>query len=176
MVVDQLVSIYTRGKQNFDRGGALAARGKLNHELLDNLIRRAYYRQAPPKTAGREQYGREFVEELRRTGVPMEDLITTATALTAATVAEGIRRFVPDHMDELIVSGGGVHNRQMMAYLKAFLPELAIRTSDEFSIDVDAKEAIAFAVLAYETWHKRPSNLPSATGARRPVILGQISY
>jgi anhydro-N-acetylmuramic acid kinase len=77
---------------------------------------------------------------------------------------------------ELIASGGGTHNRRMLAYLQSFLPELALKTSTDFGIDPDAKEAIAFAILAYETWHRRPSNLPSATGARKPVILGKVSY
>ncbi|MGH9627846.1 MAG: anhydro-N-acetylmuramic acid kinase, partial [Bryobacteraceae bacterium] len=164
MVVDALVSIYTRGKQRFDSGGRIAAQGKLDERLLDTLLRKPYYRQAPPKTAGREQYGSEFVSAMRATGLPAQDLIATATALTAAAVSVGIRRFVRHRVDELIVSGGGSHNRQMLGYLKAFLPEVAIRSSKEFGIDPDAKEAIAFAVLAHETWNKRPSNLPSATG------------
>ena len=137
------------------------------------MLRRSYYREKPPKTAGREQYGNEFVTDLRETGLPLPDLIATATAFTAATIAVGIQRFVKHRVDEVIVSGGGVHNRTMMAYLQAFLPDVKLRTSDEFGIDSDAKEAIAFAILAHETWHKRPSNLPSATGARRPVVLGR---
>jgi anhydro-N-acetylmuramic acid kinase len=144
--------------------------------LLKSLLRRAYFREKPPKTAGREQYGKEFVTDLRETGLSFPDLIATATAFTAVTIAAGIRRFVKHQVDELIVSGGGVHNRTMMAYLQAFLPAVKLRRSDEFGVNSDAKEAIAFAMLAYETWHKRPSNLPSATGARRPVVLGKVSY
>jgi anhydro-N-acetylmuramic acid kinase len=106
----------------------------------------------------------------------MLDLITTATAFTAATVAVGVERFVKHPVSEIIVSGGGVHNRTMMGYLRAFLPNSQLRTSGEFGIDSDAKEAIAFAILAHETWNRRPSNLPSATGARHPVILGKVSY
>ena len=79
-------------------------------------------------------------------------------------------------VQEIVVSGGGAHNPQMLAYLRAFLPELKLRNSGEFGLDVDAKEAIAFAILAYETWHRRPSSLPSATGARRAVILGKVSF
>lgn len=177
MVVDALVSELSGGKSRFDRGGRIAARGRLNQPLLEALLRDPYFRRRPPKTAGREQFGKEFVERLIGSGLPLEDLITTATALTAAAISVGIDRFVHPRMkvDELIASGGGVHNPQMMAYLAAFLPNVAIRTSDEFAIDVDGKEAIAFAILAYETWRKRPSNLPSATGAKRPVVLGKIS-
>ena len=176
MVIDQLVAIHTRKRRKYDSGGELAAKGKLNQKLLGSLLRRSYYRQLPPKTAGREQYGAEFVNELIRTELPMLDLITTATVLTAATVSVGVERFIKQTVDELIVSGGGVHNRTLMGYLQAFFPKARLRTSEEFGIDSDAKEAIAFAILAHETWRKRPSNLPSATGARRPVVLGKVSY
>jgi anhydro-N-acetylmuramic acid kinase len=160
----------------FDEGGQIASDGHVNASLLKNLLRRAYYKEKPPKTAGREQYGKEFVSDLRETGLSFPDLIATATALTPAAVAVGIGRFVQHKVDEIVVSGGGVHNRVMMAYLQAFLPESQVRTSDEFGVASDAKEAIAFAMLAYESWHKRSSNLPSATGARRGVVLGKISY
>lgn len=176
MVIDQLVAIHTNGKQSFDDGGKLAAKGSVQNELLDSLLKHSFYKKKPPKTAGREQYGREFIDQLLATRLPMLDLIATATAFTAATVTVAIRRFVHAPMHELIASGGGVHNLTLMAYLRAFLPELKLRTSNEFGIDADAKEAIAFAVMAYETWHKRPSNVPSATGARRPVVLGKVSY
>lgn len=177
MVIDALAAEYTDGRLTFDRDGRIAARGTLNRPLLDKLLGDAFYRRRPPKTAGREQFGREFTARLLATGLPLPDLIATATALTAAAVAEGVARFVLPRMKthELIVSGGGVHNPRLMAYLPAFLPALALCTSDVHGIDVDAKEAIAFAILAYETWHGRPSNLPAATGARHPVILGKIS-
>jgi anhydro-N-acetylmuramic acid kinase len=176
MVIDQLVTLYTKGRQTFDAGGQIAGTGTLNRALLNNLLRNAYYRQKPPKTAGREQYGKEFIRELRRTRLSLPDLIATMTALTPASIAVGIKRFVRLPVNEVIVSGGGVHNRTMMGYLQAFLPGVRVRTSDEFGVNSDAKEAIAFAILAYETWHKRPSNLPSATGARRAVVLGKVSY
>ncbi len=176
MIIDQLAAIHTRNRRKYDSGGQIAARGKVNQKLLDSLVRRTYYRQPPPKTAGREQYGQEFVRDLIRTEVPMIDLIATATALTPATIAFGLKKFIRHQVDEIIVSGGGVHNRTMMAYLQAFLPAVKLRTSTEFGIDSDAKEAIAFAILAHETWHHRASNLPSATGARHPVILGKVSF
>jgi anhydro-N-acetylmuramic acid kinase len=145
---------------------------------LDRLLANSYYRRRPPKTAGREQYGADFLAMLQKTGLPLRDLIATATALTAATIAAGIERFVRPRMrvDEVIASGGGVHNRTLMGYLQAFLPEVRIMRSNEFGIDADAKEAIAFAVLAYETHRKRASNLPAATGAKHPAILGKTSW
>ena len=174
MVVDALAEIATRRRWKFDKDGALAAAGRVHSDLLRVLLAERYYRRPPPKTAGREQYGREFVARLLATNLPINDLIATATALTAAAVVVGIERFSPAPADELIVSGGGVHNPRMMAYLASFLPRTRVLTSADFGIDPDAKEAIAFAVLAHETWRGRPGNLPSATGARRPVVLGKI--
>ncbi len=177
MVVDALVERLTSGKRHFDRDGRIAGSGQVHDELLRELLRDPYYRAAPPKSAGREQYGGEFIERLLATGLRLEDLIATATALTPAAVAAGISRFVRPAMtvDELVVSGGGARNPRIMAYLAAFLPGIRVTTSAEFGIDVDAKEAVAFAVLAFETWRKRPANLPSATGARHPVVLGRIT-
>jgi anhydro-N-acetylmuramic acid kinase len=176
MVIDQLMKLFTRGKQDFDDRGQVASIGHVDRGLLNNLLRRPYFREKPPKTAGREQYGKEFVTDLRETGLSFPDLIATATAFTAATIAIGIERFVKHQVDEVIVSGGGVHNRTLMAYLQGFVPGVKLRTSDELGVNSDSKEAIAFAILAHETWHKRPSNLPSATGARRAVVLGKVSY
>lgn len=174
MVMDQLVWRATAGRRRFDRNGALARRGRVNRELLDELLRDEYYQASPPKTAGREQYGREFVDRLMESGLTLEDLMATATALTASTIALAIERWGKG-AEEVIVSGGGAHNRTLMQMVAAQLPGRVIRRSDEFGIDVDAKEAIAFAVLAYETWRGRPGNVPAATGARRAVILGEVA-
>lgn len=174
MVMDALVRAHTKGKQQFDRGGRFAEKGRVDRVLLDELLRDPYYRRKPPKSAGREQYGVEFIARLRTTGLPVEDLIATATVLTAATIALSIRQHVKGPAD-LIVSGGGAHNPQILGHLAAYLPEVSVATSSDYGVDVDAKEAIAFAVLAHETWRGKPSNLPSATGARRPAVLGKIS-
>ncbi|HEX8985935.1 MAG TPA: anhydro-N-acetylmuramic acid kinase [Bryobacteraceae bacterium] len=177
MVIDALVSLHTGGLQSFDRDGRIASAAKPNAGLLESLLRDRYYLGRPPKTAGREQYGREFVQRMLDSGLPLPELIATATALTAATVAWGIERFVRPRMnpDELIVSGGGAHNTCLMSQLAAFLPNVAVCTSAGYGMDPDAKEAIAFALLAQETWRSRPANLPSATGARRSAILGKIT-
>lgn len=171
MAIDALTRQYTGGKQNYDKSGRIAAKGSVIRELLDELLKDPYYRRKPPKTAGREQYGKEFVAGLK--GKP-EDLIATATVLTAATIAAGIRQLRGEYHD-LIVSGGGAHNPQIMAHLAGFLPHLSLATSADFGIDIDGKEAICFAVLAYETARGRPSNLPSATGAKHPAVLGKIT-
>ena len=174
MVIDALVREHTRGKRLFDRGGALAASGRVHQALLDDLLRDGYYRRRPPKSTGREQYGAEFVARMKRSRLPMRDLIATATALTAATIALGVRR-AGAARSELIVSGGGAHNPRIMAQLAGFLPDAPLATSADYGIDIDAKEAVAFAMLAHETWRALPGNLPSATGARRAVVLGSIT-
>ncbi|MGI8991277.1 MAG: anhydro-N-acetylmuramic acid kinase [Bryobacteraceae bacterium] len=178
MVMDALMAEHTGGKMHFDRHGAIAAKAPINRALLDELAQDPYYREKPPKSTGREKYGKEFIARLKQTGLPLPELIATATALTAATIALGIDRFVRKRMEpsELIVSGGGAHNRQLIANLHGFLPDLSFATTQDFGIDVDAKEAIAFAILAYETFHRKPGNLPSATGARHPAILGKITF
>jgi anhydro-N-acetylmuramic acid kinase len=149
----------------FDRDGERARAGRVNAALLERLLADPYYQRAPPKTSGREQYGDEFV---RHTNID----VATATELTARTIALAIGRY-PD-TSEVIVSGGGAHNRYLMDRLGA-LVNARVATSDEFGIGVDAKEAILFAVLAYQTFHRRAGNLPSATGARKPMILGKVS-
>ncbi len=178
MVMDALAAEFTGGRRRFDRDGRIAAIGCVDRVLLDRLLARSYYRQRPPKSAGREQYGAEFIAELKKSGLPLRDLIATSTALTAAAIAIGIERFVKPLMsiDDLIAAGGGVWNRTLMAYLQAFLPGIRISRTDDYGIDPDGKEAVAFALLAYQTYRHRPSNLPSATGARHPVVLGKITY
>lgn len=172
MVIDALALAASGGKQHYDRGGRIAARGKVIPQLLKELLADPYYRKKPPKTAGREQYGKEFVARLKG---PLPDLVATATVLTAATIAMGVRR-AGGPFDELIVSGGGAHNPRIMNHVAALLPEVAIAASSDYGVDIDAKEAIAFAVLAYQCRRRRTSNLPSATGAGKPVILGKLSY
>jgi anhydro-N-acetylmuramic acid kinase len=174
MAIDALAREFSKSKLKCDRGGKIAESGQVNRPLLDALLADPYYRRKPPKSAGREQYGADFVTRLKQSGLPLRDLIATATVLTAATIALAVAP-VADSKTDLIVSGGGAHNPQIMAHLAAFLPEVAISTSADHGIDIDAKEAIAFALLAHETWSGRPSNLPSATGARRPVLLGDIT-
>jgi anhydro-N-acetylmuramic acid kinase len=172
MVIDQLMQRHAG--RPFDRGGRAAAAGRPHRGLLAALLRDPYYRQPPPKTAGREQYGADFVRRIEDAGLPWQDAVATATVLTASTIAIGIR-LAASEAAEVIVSGGGVHNRTLLDQLRAFLPGMAVVSSAEYGVDPDAKEAIAFAVLAYRTWRGKPGNVPSATGASRAVVLGKIS-
>jgi len=177
MVIDALAREHSNGKLTCDRDGKIAASGLPNPTLLAQLLTDRYYRLKPPKSAGREQYGVEFLARMKKSGASLRDLVATATVLTATTVANAVRRFggAGDSPADLIVSGGGVHNPQLMAYLAAFVPNAAISISTDHGINADAKEAIAFAVLAWRTWNRKPGNLPSATGARRAVILGSVT-
>ena len=177
MVIDQLVTRITSGGLTYDRDGAMAAGGTADPKLLAKLLRDKYFRAKPPKAAGREQYGSEFVSKLLDTELSSEDLVATATALTAESIALGVRNFVLPEMrvDEVFVSGGGTHNPTLMRLLRKALGEIPVKDTTEVGLDVDAKEAIAFAVMAYETAHARPSNVPMATGAKRHVILGKVT-
>jgi anhydro-N-acetylmuramic acid kinase len=177
MVIDQLVTRISAGRQTFDRDGAIAASGDVDPKLLAKLLRDKYFRAKPPKTAGREQYGPEFVSKLLDTELSSEDLIATATALTAESIALAVRNFVLPEMrvDEIFVSGGGTHNTTMMRMLSKAMGPIPVKDTTEVGLDVDAKEAIAFAVMAYETAHLRPSNVPMATGAKRSVLLGKVT-
>jgi anhydro-N-acetylmuramic acid kinase len=180
MVIDQLAQLLF--DQPYDRHGAIAAAGTILQPLLEELLRRPYFRRLPPKTAGREEFGREFARELvrRRAGASKADLIATATALTAHSIARALKRFILPGAKyrDYIVSGGGSRNKTLMRMLEETVTRLGLRLrhSDDFGIPSQAKEAVAFALLAYQTWHRRPGNIPSATGARQPVVLGKISY
>jgi len=167
----------------YDRNGSIAASGAVLDRVISDVLRGPFFRRKPPRTAGREQFGREFAQEfIQRCGrVDKRDIVATATALTAGSIVDALRRFVmrgTSAYQELIVSGGGASNATLMAMLANELRSLGlqIRSSDEFGLPSEAKEAAAFALLAFETWNRRPSNVPSATGARRPAILGKISY
>jgi len=173
--------------QAFDRDGRIAASGAWIEPVIVNILRGDFFRRKPPKTAGREEFGREFVENfLRLCGNARErDIVATATALTARSIADAVRRLLTQNSNtrkpafsEMVVSGGGAKNAKLMAILTGEMDKLGLRLrfSDEFGVPWQAKEAVAFAILAHETWHRRPSNIPSATGARRPAVLGKISY
>jgi len=182
MVIDALVAHFTGGRQRYDKNAALATRGRSLPALLDDLMRDPYLRVAPPKSTGREYYGHPYLKKLlalgRKHHAMPNDLIRAATIFTALSVVDALHRFVLPKIkiDSLVVSGGGTHNPLLLAQISAALPKILVITSSQLGIPVDAKEAFAFALLAYETFHQRPGNLPSATGARGPAILGKISY
>lgn len=177
MVIDQLMAHFTAGRRTFDRDGAFAASGQVCPSIVQQLLEDEYFRLRPPKSCGREQFGAAFVQRLLEFRLSPEDTVATATYFTAAAIAEGLARFAgaeDNPPDQIIVSGGGVHNKTLLRFLRAELPDSDVARSEVFGIDPDAKEAIAFAILARETLEGRPANLPSATGARRPAVLGKL--
>jgi len=181
MVIDAVMEkLFDR---QYDRDGRVAASGRVLYDLITKLLRAHFFHQRPPRTAGREEFGREYVRRYLQLcrGKNRHDIVATATALTTRSIADAVQRFVIPKRGgyrEMVVSGGGAKNPTLMAMLREELTRLGItlRFSHEFGVPGEAKEALAFAVLAYETWHRRPSNVPSATGAKRPAILGKISY
>ncbi len=180
MVCDALAQKFSGGRAPFDRDARMARRGRPLRRVLDRLLADPYFGAPPPKSAGREQYGNAYVAGLLALtrGARPEDILATATLLTPLSILDALHRhvFPGARVDELIVSGGGAHNPLMLAQLAAGLGRVRLRTAEELGVSEDAKEAFAFAILAYETWHRRPANLPSATGAGSPAILGKIVY
>ena len=184
MVIDALAQQLFN--KPFDRNGSIAARGSVLEPVLRTALRHPYFRLKPPRSAGREQFGREYAAEFlascRRLSRKPEDALATATALTAESIAQSYLRFVQPAMknqpvDE-IVSGGGALNGTLMARLTRKLEPLGceLTSTSRHGLPVEAKEAAAFALLAWQTWHHLPGNVPSATGATRPVILGQVTF
>jgi anhydro-N-acetylmuramic acid kinase len=182
MLIDALVSHFTHGRQRFDSQARLAQQGRSIPALLDDLMRDPYLKLAPPKSTGREYYGHAYTKNVlalgRRHRAKPVDLIRAATIFTALSLLDALNRFVlpKTKIDQLIVSGGGAHNPLLLAQLSAALPAIEVIPSSRLGIPESAKEAFAFALLAYETFHHRPANLPSATGASGPAILGKLSY
>jgi anhydro-N-acetylmuramic acid kinase len=182
MIIDALVERFSKGRQKYDRGARIASKGRVIRPLLEEMLRDPYLRQRPPKTAGREQFGAAYAADLvaaaRKHRERAEDLIRTATIFTALSIVDAFRRFILPRatIQELIVAGGGTKNPLIMAQLLAALPAITIRESAELGVAAEAKEAFAFAILAYEAFHLRTNNLPSATGAKHSAILGKLVH
>jgi len=180
MLMDALVGHFTKNKQKFDRGARLARQGKVNVKLLKELLRDPYLKLGPPKSTGREYYGRAYFQELLRLGkkhgAGPNDLIRTTTEFTVASVVDALKRFVlkKTKIAQVIVSGGGAKNPLVMAQLAVALTPMEVLGSGRFGVPEEAKEAYAFALMAYETVHRRSGNLPSATGAEAEAVLGKI--
>jgi anhydro-N-acetylmuramic acid kinase len=188
MVIDALAQRLFN--KPYDRDGRLAAAGTSSEPLLTALLRDPYYRRQPPKSAGREQYGAAFVERVlslgRRYRLASHDILATATALTSRSIALAYQQFVAPRIGntqgntpvDYIVAGGGARNPTLMRMLAADLAPFSCRvqTTDDHGIPSEAKEAVAFALLAWQTWHRLPGNVPAATGATHPAILGHVTY
>jgi anhydro-N-acetylmuramic acid kinase len=189
MVIDACMRrLYER---EFDKNGAVARSGNVLRGVVEKVLQEGYFSALPPKSCGREQFGEAFVSRFvamcRKAGgrdSRDEDVVATATALTAASIVEAYRRFVWGHVGqaaplspvEFVVAGGGAKNSVLMRMLREGLEPLKVkvRLMEELGVPAQAKEAVAFALLAWLSWWKVPGNVPSATGAQRAVVLGKI--
>jgi anhydro-N-acetylmuramic acid kinase len=184
MVIDALT--MTLFGKAYDRGGAIAARGTLLPQVLRETMKHPFFLRKPPKSAGREEFGApfaaEFLAQCRLVSRAPEDAVATATALTVESIIHAYHRFVSPMMKEapvdFLISGGGARNRTLVMMLEQAVAPAGckVAATDSAGLPAQAKEAAAFALLAYETWHHRPGNVPAATGAQRPVVLGNITY
>lgn len=182
MILDALVESITRGSRRYDQDARIALRGKMIPALLMRMMRHPYLQASPPKTAGREQFGLAYAGKIlawaKRNRARPQDLVRTATLFTSLSIVAALRRFVfpRARVVELIVAGGGSRNPLMIGQLAAGLPGVQLIEAGQFGVPAEAKEAFAFAVLAYESYHGRANNLPSATGAGQRAILGKLVH
>ena len=179
MLMDYAAERATQGRLAYDRNGRMALAGRADESLLAQWMQDPYFAMQPPKSTGREtfgtQLGRVYYDQCLNRGLSENDILATMTAFTARSIADSYARFLPQMPGEALMCGGGAQNPALMAELTRLLP-CPVRTTDEAGMPSQAKEAIAFALLAYETLHHRPGSLPSTTGASHPVILGSITY
>jgi len=184
MVIDALVQ--TLFGKTYDRNGVIAAKGRVLEPVLERMLRNTYFSLKPPRSAGREEFGREysakFLSACRKVSREPEDAVATATALTAESIARSFEQFVWPSMEgtpiDYVVSGGGAKNSMLVSMLSKSLAPFgcALTTTERFGMPAEAKEAAAFALLAWATWNRLPGNVPSATGAKRFAVLGQIAF
>lgn len=180
MLIDEAARLATNGAHNYDQGGKLASQGRVDKSLLADWLTEPFFQQQPPRTTGRELFGTqraaEYWSQASQRGLGPNDIVATLTALTAHSIEHAYRTFLPSFPDEVIVSGGGARNLTLMAMLTEQLSPAQVTTSEKYGLSIESKEAVAFAVLAYETWHKRSGNIPTATGASHAVVLGSVTY
>ena len=179
MLIDDAARRMTNNAQTYDRDGLLAAQGQVDEDLLAELVEHPYLAQSLPKTTGREQFGASFAADVwaqaTSRNISSRNIIATLTAYTAVSIAEAYRRYLPQRPDEVILCGGGANNPTLVALLQTYLSPARVVTYETLGYSSDAKEAMAFAMLAYEALHGRPGNLPACTDAARPVMLGKIA-
>lgn len=178
VLIDEAMRLISNGSQTFDKNGELAATGEVNLALVEEWMRHPYFQLEPPRSTGRELFGvaeaQQYVAQCHAHGLSTADTIATITALTAHSIADSYRRWCGP-IDEALISGGGARNATLLRMLQSLLPEISVQTVDALALDADAKEAVAFAVAGYAALHGWPNNIPAATGASRPVVLGNIT-
>lgn len=179
VLIDSAMSILSEGQQTYDQDGAFAGSGKVDTAWLEILLDHPYYHRPPPKTTGRELFSPSLAEQYvftgRERGLADADIMATLTALTAYSIAHAYQQHVPVPVDEIVVGGGGVHNKTLMNMVRALCAPATLCTHDDLHINSDYKEALVFAVLGYLTWHNRVGTSPQQTGARHGSVLGNIT-
>ncbi len=175
-LMDLAVIALTNGQKTYDHNGDWAAQGQVDQALVGQWLQQEYFRAPPPKSTGRELFGKEYLAACRQDAAHLADVdfLATITDLTAASIADSYRRFLPRLPDRVLLCGGGARNKFLKTRLQSHLPQVAVLTTAEAGVDSDFKEAIAFALLAYWRWHDIPGNLPMVTGARSAVLLGKV--
>jgi anhydro-N-acetylmuramic acid kinase len=175
-LIDSAVTALTNGQKTYDANGDWAAQGQVDQVLVDKWLQQEYFCTPPPKSTGRELFGKEYLAACRQDAAHLAevDFLATITDLTAASIADSYRRFLPRLPDRVLLCGGGARNEFLKMRLQGHLPQAAVLTTAEVGVDSDSKEAIAFALLAYWRWHDIPGNLPMVTGARSAVLLGKV--
>lgn len=180
-VLDALVGLATAGLARHDEGGKLAASGRVHEGLLAELLADPFFQLGPPRSTGRERFGERYAERLRgiaeSLGLSLEDTLATAAELTAASVADAVQRYLAPRggADAVYVSGGGVRNMTLMVALRRQFSDLKVERLDELGVAADCKEALAFALLAHLTLSGECGNVPGATGATHPAVLGSVT-
>ena len=178
MIIDRTAYLITKSKNRYDIDGRMAAGGMVNERLLKKLMKHRFLFKRPPKSTGREEFGKAFSDKIYndsvRTGMSPFDIIATVTAFTAKSILLAYERFLPKPAYEVILCGGGARNLTLVKMLQQNLKHSKVMLTDDFGINADAKEAVSFAVLAAQTIRGICNNVPSATGAKRPVVLGKI--
>lgn len=180
MATDGAIRLLSRGEMEYDKDGAVAAKGKVIPEFLDYLLDHPYFKKPPPKTTGRDEFGAHIYLRdalLNRRDHSMEDLMATVTHSVARNIMDAYKNFISQthNIQFLVVGGGGARNKTLMGMLQAAMPNVTIYTSERYGIPLGAREALSFAILGHETIMGRPSNIPNATGASHPCVLGKIT-
>lgn len=184
MLIDGVMQILTRGEKSYDDKGEMAKKGKVSQELLNELKKHPFLNKKAPKTTGREMFGlnyaREIVEKAKELNMKDEDIVATVTNFTSFTIIDAYRKFIDGNIDQIIISGGGSYNSTLIDMIKeyvyrVFSSKVRVLTFEELGLSSDAKEATAFAVLAYQSFKGRKNNVPQITGAKKQVVLGDIT-
>lgn len=174
MVINELAQHFY--KEPYDKDGKHAQEGKVNQEVLKHWMKHPFILREPPKTTGREEFGLQFVQEyLNKYTLSAEDWLATATIFTAKSIAKSVKEYVTDKTD-LILGGGGSYNPTLVQMIKEVLPNVSVIRQEDLGLSSDAKEAVAMTILGNQTLHRQPSNVPSATGASKAVILGSVTF